>query len=262
MFLRLKIRTRHPEEILRKARKLAPCNYLYLEEGLLYLTYPGEDPDVLLRTLQEKLPQADFEETELVEEPECAPRRFRVGPLVFFSPLRPESPSEGEIYLRADLAFGSGRHPTTLLCLDLLTEIYKQASPLRVLDLGCGSGILSLAAVALGAREVLAVDIDPRACAEAKHNVRQNGLQDHILVVQGSLEVAPEKSFDLVVANLTIGTLQALVSQIPRVLRPGGQILLSGFSPHQKEEIRKRLPEGKELKERLREGWQALLLQF
>ena len=264
-YLRVKIRTDSPAEILEtlKAARLAPLKDLYLPESrLLVLSYPGEGVHERLRALSRVLPRAEFEETELAENPEPGPRRFSVGPLRFFSPLFPEEPAPGEIYLRADLSFGSGRHPTTLLCLEALVELFETRPPQKVFDLGCGSGILALAAARLGAPRVLAVDLDPRACREAQHNVEKNELADRILVVQGSLAAARPGAFDLVLANLTIGTLLGLAPEIPRVLRPEGVAVLSGFAEAQREEILARLPEATLVSARNLEGWQALVLRF
>jgi len=264
-YLRIKIRTEDPEKLLSLLEKqaLKPLKNYYLpEEKLLYLTYPAEDLHGLLRQLLKALPQADFEETELTEEAEIKPRRFQVGPLVFFSPLKSEPSPAGELYLRTSLSFGSGRHPTTALCLRLMLEGLEGKNPVKVLDLGCGSGILSLAAAKLGAKKVLAVDIDLRACKEARHNVERNRFTDRILVVQGSLETARPQTFDLVLANLTIGTILALAPGIKEVLAPGGLAIVSGFSMAQKEEVLARLPSALPVAEAEEEGWLALALRF
>ncbi len=264
-YLRVKLRTDSPADLLEtlEAAGLSPLNYIYLPESRLFvLSYPGEGVHERLRALSRALPRAEFEETELAEGPEPGPRRFSVGPLRFFSPLFSEEPAPGEIYLWADLSFGSGRHPTTLLCLRALVDLFETRPPEKVFDLGCGSGILALAAARLGARGVLAADLDPRACREARHNVERNDLSDRILVVQGSLAAARPGGFDLVLANLTIGTLLALAPGIPRVLRPEGVAVLSGFAEAQKEEVLQRLPEATIVSAKALEGWQALVLRF
>ncbi|OAQ21740.1 50S ribosomal protein L11 methyltransferase [Thermosulfurimonas dismutans] len=264
-YLRVKIRTDDPERLLAILEKqaLSPLKAFHLpEENLFYLTYPAEDPHRLLRKLLKALPQAEFEETELTEEAEVKPRRFQLGSLVFFSPLEPEPSPQGEIYLRSSLSFGSGRHPTTKLCLKLMLEKFEEDRAARVFDLGCGSGILSLAAARLGAQKVLAADIDPRACREAKHNVEMNAFSDRILVVQGSLPAARPGTFDLVLANLTIGTITALAPGIKEVLAPGGLAILSGFSVAQKGEVLARTPSASVVAEAQEEGWLALALRF
>ena len=264
-YLRVKIRTEDPQKLLAvlQSRDLSPLKAFSVPgENLFYLVYPSEDTHELLRKLLRAIPWAEFEETELTEDVEVKPRRFRLGSLVFFSPLRPEASPSGEIYLRSSLSFGSGRHPTTRLCLGLMLEVFEEKRPEKVFDLGCGSGILSLAAARLGAQRVLAADIDPRACREAKHNVEVNGLSDRIVVVQGSLPAACPGTFDLVLANLTIGTITALAPEIKEALAPGGLAILSGFSAAQKDEVLARIPRASVVAEAKQEGWLALSLKF
>ncbi len=259
-YLWVKIRTSSPEDLLARLKGLSPQTHYYFPgERLLLLVYPFQDPDSLLRALQERMPEAAFEETELRDQTTLKPTRFRIGPWVFYLSLGSESPS-GEIYLRSNLAFGSGRHPTTRLCLKLLAELWSPSLK-KVLDLGCGSGILALAAATLGAR-VLALDIDPRASLEARHNVEKNGLLKDVLVVNGSLSALRPGSFDLVLANLTIGTLLTLGPEIYRMVRPGGWAILSGFSKAQKASLLQAFSKGRLEEERAEEGWLALALRF
>ncbi len=265
MFLQVKVRTADPEEVLARVRKagLLPPHRKYLSgEGLLVLGYPAENPDETLRGLSRVFSFEEVEETGLSETPLPAPERFSVGPLRFFVPVEAEAPAPGEIYLRSTLSFGSGRHPTTKLCLRLLTELFPEVAPEAVFDLGCGSGILALAAAGLGAQRVLAADIDPRAVREARHNVERNGLSGRILIIRGSLDSAALVRFDLVLANLTIGTLSALLPEIPGVLRPGGVAIVSGISSGQREEILSVVPRAEVLREVTEEGWLALALRF
>ncbi|QJA06009.1 methyltransferase domain-containing protein [Thermosulfurimonas marina] len=264
-YLRVKIRTRDPQEVLARlsAGGEAPLASHFLDtEGLLILVYPGEGLHERLRRLARLLPQADFEETELAEEADLQEKTFQVGPLTFRLTLSPGPVPPGEISLRANLSFGSGRHATTLLCLKALVRLAQELPLGRVFDLGCGSGILSLAAAHLGAERVLAADIDPRAVREARYNVALNALGERILVIRGSLSAARPASFDLVLANLTIGTILALAPEIPRLLRPGGLAILSGFGPSQKGELLARLPQARVYFSENLEGWQALVLGF
>jgi len=264
-YLRVKIRTAHPGRVLERLRAagLSPlAETFFPDTGLLVLGYPAEGVHERLRALARTLPGVEIEETELAESPRPVPRRFRVGPFRFFSPLGVERPEPGEIYLRANLSFGSGSHPTTVLCLRALSLLCEDGPPGRVLDLGCGSGILALAAARLGAERVLAVDIDPRACREALHNVETNGLSGRILVIRGSAEVARRGRFDLVLANLTIGTILALAPEIRKALRPGGRAVLSGFSVAQAPEVLRRLTGARVFSRLTLEGWLALVLGF
>lgn len=146
------------------------------------------------------------------------------------------------ILMDPGMAFGTGTHPTTQLCL-LALEQYLQPGQ-RVVDLGCGSGILSIAAAKLGASQVLALDIDPIAVDYAKENVEQNGLSGEIEVVQGSLAYLQRDvdlvntGIDILIANiLTKILLQLLQEGLVNTLRPEGLLVLSGILDHQVEEI-------------------------
>ncbi len=128
-------------------------------------------------------------------------------------------------------AFGSGLHPTTQLCLEALEEGVGPGE--RWLDLGTGSGILAVAAALLGAREVVALDVDPGAVAAARENARRNGVADRVVVLEGSL--GPEgagttrRTFDGIVANIVLPVLEELAPWMARALRPGGICLASGL---------------------------------
>ena len=113
-------------------------------------------------------------------------------------------PEPGDITLRLEpgLAFGSGYHPTTRLCLDLLRQVYDRDTPARVLDLGTGTGILSLATLALGARRVLAVEYNDLAVHTAARNVRHNAKESEIFLIHGDARDFAYLPADLVLANI------------------------------------------------------------
>ncbi|MEW5724343.1 MAG: 50S ribosomal protein L11 methyltransferase [Thermodesulfobacteriota bacterium] len=134
------------------------------------------------------------------------------------------------IELDPGLAFGTGRHASTYLCLELLDDTFQTSPslPARVLDVGAGSGILALAAAALGAGLVLALDNDPEVMPVAAENTAHNGLAGRVLLVCGE-PAAVRGPFDLVLANLTQGTLLELQADLTRLTRPGGGLILSGL---------------------------------
>lgn len=101
--------------------------------------------------------------------------------------------------------------------------------PARVLDVGCGSGILALAALRLGATHVVACDTDPGAVAATRDNAARNGLADRVEVTQGSLPEAPAERFELVLANLVAAVLVELAPRLAAHLAPGGTLLASGI---------------------------------
>ncbi|MDR7556156.1 MAG: 50S ribosomal protein L11 methyltransferase [Armatimonadota bacterium] len=137
----------------------------------------------------------------------------------------PPPPGCHAVRLDAGMAFGSGTHPSTQLCLRALSEMPRGA---RVVDVGTGSGILAIAAARLGAARVLALDIDPVAVAVARANVRRNGLARRVRVRQGDGGRMRARA-DLVLANLTADDVARLLPRVARCLRPGGRVVLSGF---------------------------------
>jgi ribosomal protein L11 methyltransferase len=138
-------------------------------------------------------------------------------------------PKPDDIVLRIDpgMAFGTGQHPTTAMCLAALEDALS-ASPASVLDLGCGSGILAIAAAKLGASRIVAVDIDPQALKATRANAAENDVADVIEAREGTLE-AEREQFDVVVANISGLTLERLAPLLGQALAPGGQLIASGF---------------------------------
>jgi ribosomal protein L11 methyltransferase len=137
---------------------------------------------------------------------------------------------EGETVVRIDpgMAFGTGQHPTTAMCLRALEE--SGARGADVLDLGCGSGILSIAAALLGAKRVLALDIDPQATKATVQNAAANGVAAVIEARTATLEAdAPQAAFDLALANISGLALDRLAPALAGALRPGGCLVASGF---------------------------------
>ncbi len=134
------------------------------------------------------------------------------------------------IILRPGLAFGTGKHPTTRHCLDLLEDIreLQESFPRFCLDVGCGSGILSIAARRLGAARVVGLDIDPDAVAVAKGNLELNHLAGKILLVNGSLECC-RGGFELITANLDATTLLQYDEHLWSLLMEGGFCVLAGI---------------------------------
>lgn len=146
----------------------------------------------------------------------------------------PPEPEAINILLDPGLAFGTGTHPTTALCLEWLdsAEVAEKA----VLDYGCGSGILAIAAAKLNAREVTAIDIDPQALVATRDNMQRNHIAKSSITT-GMPEIAEGQQYDLVMANILAGPLKELSSSIAEKVRPGGVLVLSGLLAQQAEEI-------------------------
>ncbi len=164
------------------------------------------------------------------------------------------------IVLEPGMAFGTGTHATTQLCLEALETIPLAGA--SVLDVGCGTAILSIAAGKLGASRVLGIDIDPVAVKAAQANVADNGETERIRIVQGDL-LSPslESGYDVLVANILRDILIRLMPQAAEKLKPGGSILLSGFVTEQEDAIRQAMSQcGFEVERRLcKEDWVALI---
>jgi ribosomal protein L11 methyltransferase len=129
------------------------------------------------------------------------------------------------VTLDPGLAFGTGHHPTTALCLrwlDAAGVVGKQ-----VIDYGCGSGILAIAALRLGAARALAVDHDPQALEATRANAAENGVRERLLVC--APEAMPESTADVLLANILAGPLVALAPGLSALVRPAGRIVLSGL---------------------------------
>ena len=147
---------------------------------------------------------------------------------------------DGEIVLQIDpgMAFGTGTHETTSLCLRLM-EKYLSDFPenKKVLDIGCGSGILSIAAALLGAGEVMAVEIDKDAVSVAAENVKLNGVLNNVSVVQGDLTKGIDFKADIIVANLMADLVMVLAESAANHMEDGGIFISSGILTEKKETV-------------------------
>ncbi|MFP3867875.1 MAG: 50S ribosomal protein L11 methyltransferase [Desulfobacteraceae bacterium] len=144
----------------------------------------------------------------------------------------PPGPEEIVLTIYPGMAFGTGRHPTTQLCLQALEEIFDQRrlpapNLCQTLDVGTGTGILALAAARFGAR-VLAIDVDPEAVAATRKNILLNQLQDLVRAEDLTLDSIRQR-FDLILANLTGPDLHSLAEALAGRVQPGGWLIVSGF---------------------------------
>jgi ribosomal protein L11 methyltransferase len=156
------------------------------------------------------------------------------------------------VALDPGLAFGTGHHPTTALCLEWLDGTDLDGK--TVLDYGCGSGILAIAALRLGAARAIAVDHDPQALEATRDNALANGVADR-LAIYGPDEV-PELKVDVTIANILAGPLVSLAPRLVESLRPGGGLAVSGVLAEQVETVRTAYAERIALAPtRLREDW-------
>jgi ribosomal protein L11 methyltransferase len=158
---------------------------------------------------------------------------IRVSERLWIVPSWHAAPDPEAIVLVLDpgMAFGTGSHPTTRLCLEWLERTVTPG--VSMLDYGCGSGILAIAAGRLGASDVLGVDIDPQAVTAAQHNAEHNEVSARF--ADSAAEIRGQ--FDIVVANILSNPLKALAPAICSHVRPGGRLALSGILAEQTDEL-------------------------
>ncbi|NWL80603.1 50S ribosomal protein L11 methyltransferase [Pseudomonas taiwanensis] len=162
---------------------------------------------------------------------------MRFGRRLWIVPSWHDAPEPGAVNLLLDpgLAFGTGTHPTTALCLEWLDG--QELDDCEVLDFGCGSGILAIAALLLGARQAVGTDIDPQALEASRDNASRNGIDPARFPVYLPADL-PAKPAEVVVANILAGPLVSLAPQITSLVAPGGRLALSGILAEQAEEVR------------------------
>jgi len=198
----------------------------------LFQRISGALPDHLASGLrQHSLRDRDWEQAyqQHFKPINCAP-----GLWIVPSWSEPPEPRATVIELDPGLAFGTGSHPTTALCLAWLAA--NNPDGIRVIDYGCGSGILAIAAVKLGATQVGAVDIDAQAISASESNVRANDI-DAGQVRISTPETMQSEPVELLMANILAGPLVELAPRFAELVKPGGQILLSGILKSQLEDI-------------------------
>lgn len=220
---------------------------------------------------------------------------MRIGRRLVIQPSWERTPvKEGDIIVELDpgMAFGTGQHATTRMCLELLEEAmeqfrvhgsefrdhgsklkgrnvksmnYELRTPNRgpaVLDLGTGSGLLAIAALRFGAGRVLALDTDKVACRTASENIRRNGGDGQIIVKHGSLEAAGRRTHDVILANLTAEQLINLAPRLTRSLRSRGRLITSGILRHQERKVAETFRGCGLVVERVRRGREWVGLMF
>ena len=162
---------------------------------------------------------------------------IHIGEKIWIVPSWHEVPDKSGIVLELDpgLAFGTGSHPTTSLCLEWLEKNVKK--DLSILDYGCGSGILSIAAKKLSAKTVTGVDIDPQSVATSRENAARNHCQMSCYLPEEFSTSEQSIRYDIVVANILAGPLKTLVSTLCGRIAPGGFMVLSGILEGQADDV-------------------------
>jgi ribosomal protein L11 methyltransferase len=193
------------------------------------------DPDALLAQLRPQLAGIALDELRIRNVAEqqwerawmenYRPMDFGRRLSVYPSHIAPADTSRINLVLDPGLAFGTGTHPTTALCLRWLDE--HDLAGKMCIDYGCGSGILAVAALKLGAAEVHAVDIDPQALTATRDNAQRNGIHKNLhTLTPDKLRTPPA---DIVLANILSNTLVELANTLTALLKPGGKLVMSGI---------------------------------
>lgn len=189
-----------------------------------------------LGELADRIQVASLEDRDWVRAWRDGFRPMRFGERVWICPSHqpPPDPDAVNILLDPGLAFGTGTHPTTALCLEWLDR--HPPAGLEVIDYGCGSGVLAIAALKLGARHVWGVDNDPQALIATRDNAGRNGVGDGLETCLP--DDLPPVQADLMLANILANPLVELARTLAGQVRPGGVIVLSGILAEQADMIR------------------------
>ncbi len=194
-----------------------------IDVGVRLVAHVGPVTELMARTVDEDEWQNSWKEHFHV---------LRVGRRLVVKPTWREyepEPDDVVIVLDPGMAFGTGHHPTTRSCMEALERLVAPGA--SVLDFGCGSGILSIAASKLGAMSVLGVEADSSAVRVAKQNARENGVEHNVRVVEGTLPRPEARAgeFDVAVANISAKVVSESAGELVRVVKDGGYVIASGI---------------------------------
>lgn len=246
-------------EILAKDRTTAAVSGFIAE---------GSDIMPVLEQLKLLLPEADVEVVS-VEQSDWANnwkkyyKPIRVGKSIVIKPSwEPYEKRDGDVIVELDpgMAFGTGTHETTRMCMELLERFVTPET--TVLDVGCGSGILSITSLLLGAKSIVGVDIDPVAVDVAVENGERNGFcPPRYVIKKGNLADEIEGMFDIAAANIVADAIKMLAPDVKRFIKPEGYFICSGIIEDRIDDVKECLNSlGYNIIEVLRQGeWAAML---
>jgi ribosomal protein L11 methyltransferase len=261
----------------REVGPLRVCGYLPVDEDLEATRQKLEEALWYLGRIQ-PLPEPEFhtiQETDWAEAWKAHYHPIPIGKNLMIVPAWLQPPDRDRVVIRMDpgMAFGTGTHPTTQLCLELVEDWVVPGEP--VIDVGCGSGILSVAAIKLGASHALAVDIDRQAVPVTQENAETNGVAGKIEPGHGSVTEVLDGKFSITKAPLVLANILAPIivrlfgDGLADLVAPGGRLVLSGILDTQWEDaggtsdLRQAVSEhGFQIKDLRRSGdWVAVCLE-
>ncbi len=245
---------------------------LWFETRITGLFNAEVDTDFILEKLKMELPfQLEHHHWHILEDKDWE-REW----MLYYTPIQcgeqfwicpswtpPPNPTAVNLLLDPGLAFGTGTHPTTFLCLQWIAEQAEKYDGFytnkRVIDYGCGSGVLGIASLLLGAPKVIGIDIDPQALLATKENVLRNQIAPENFPVFFPTK-SPEDKTDLLLANILAGPLVELAPTFAKLTIPGAQMCLSGILAGQKNAVSSAYTESFNIDEiREKEGWICIL---
>ncbi len=253
------------EELLKKDRSKAII-HVYIN--------PEENPLEAVSFIKERLDESKIENEILISD--CRVEDWQnnwkqyfhpmpIGKRLLVRPLWENDFDAGErkvLNIEPGLAFGTGSHPTTKLCLETLEDYVKENS--RVLDIGCGSGILSIASLLLGAETATGVDIDALAVKTAVQNAKENGFgEDKIQFLKGDLSEKVSGKFNLVVANIVADVIIRFNEQVGSFLEDGGIYITGGIIEPREDDVLRSFSENgfTVIERRENNGWLVFVLK-
>lgn len=220
---------------------LVPDRTAWQHSRVVALLAADHEPAVLLAAAANEIGVAEtpaftvrkVEEQDWVRLTQSQFEPIPIGERIWVMPSWNDAPDPDALILELDpgLAFGTGSHPTTRLCMEWLEQSVQPGQ--SVLDYGCGSGILAILAKKCGANPVIGIDIDPQAVESG----RQNSERNHAEVTYGLPDACPDGEFDIVVANILSNPLKLMASMLASKVKPGGRIALSGVLARQADEV-------------------------
>lgn len=236
------------EELLKKDKETAILHLYFERETNLAATMEYIQSRLDAESIPYTISYEKVEDTEWLNGWKKYYKPLKIGAITVVPAWETYAPEEGETVLRIDpgLAFGTGSHETTSSCIEALQECVQDGD--RVLDVGCGSGILSIAALLCGARNAFAIDIDPNAARVAKENAALNPIADQFDSAAGNIleeELDPQlqarlngEGFDIAVANIVADVIIPLSGRIRAYLKEGGWFITSGILSSRADEVR------------------------